>query len=93
MMLGRPEGVPPEAAGAGLRICAAGVKRFLRQVGDGAPRLVWKDVAARLARRLKDLEGPARRLALARLFEASLRAASPASLARSAYAAVLPERI
>jgi glycosyltransferase involved in cell wall biosynthesis len=93
LMLGQPKEVPPETVRAGLESCADTVKRFLRLIDDGAPRLVWKYVAARLARRLKDLEGPARRRALARLFEASLRAASPASLARSAYAAVLPERI
>jgi GT2 family glycosyltransferase len=93
LMLGQPKDTSPETARAGLGISADAAKRFLRLIGDGTPRPVWKYVAARLARRLKDLEGQARRLALARLFDASLRAASPAALARSAYAAVLPERI
>lgn len=85
LMTGRQSPLDEAAILVALEFCC---RRGLGYACD----LVWKDVSARLARRLKQLNGRARRLAMRRMFEAALRSGSLGPLARALYAVLFPRR-
>jgi len=86
LMLGRdpiPEKSHIESA---LRGC-------VERVGSFSDPSVWKDVATRLSRRLKDLDGKGRALGVRRMLEASLRSRSWQSLTRSVFSTLFPDKV
>lgn len=68
----------------------AALQKCLERVGGFSAPSVWKDMATRLSRRLKDLHGKGRALAVRRMLDASLRSRSPRSLIRSVFSTVFP---
>ncbi len=85
LMTGRPP-IPEQT------FVEAAVERCCFHAAGFASQSTWKDVAARLARRLKDLSGAARSMAARRMTEAALRSLSPGSVLRALYSIQFPER-
>lgn len=86
LMMGGAPPRQPEAVDAALHGC-------LQRAGQFAAPSVWKDVAARLARRLKNLDGARRGSAARRMLGAAVRSRSALTLARSVYAMFFSGRV